>query len=80
MSVAQASRDLDLHPNMLRNWVRELAADPAHAFPGQGQMKPEQAEIERLRREVQKLKAEPMCSTTSRGSTIPDGGTRRSDI
>ena len=35
-----------------------LAADPGHAFPGQGQMKPEQAEIERLRREVQKLKAE----------------------
>ena len=58
VSVAQAARDLDLHPNLLRNWVRELAADPAHAFPGQGQLKPEQAEIERLRREVQKLKAE----------------------
>ena len=57
VSVAQAARDLDLHANM-RNWVREFAADPGHAFPGQGQMKPEQAEIERLRREVQKLKAE----------------------
>jgi transposase-like protein len=32
--------------------------DAPQAFPGQGQMKPEQAEIERLRREVQKLKAE----------------------
>ncbi len=58
VSVAQAARDLDLHANMLRNWVREFAADPGHAFPGQGQMKPGQAEIERLRREVQKLKAE----------------------
>jgi transposase len=58
VSVAQAARDLDLHANMLRNWVRQFAADPGHAFPGQGQMKPEQAEIERLRREVQKLKAE----------------------
>jgi transposase len=58
ISVAQAARDLDLHANMLRNWVREVAVDPGHAFPGQGQMKPEQAEIERLRREVQKLKAE----------------------
>jgi len=28
------------------------------AFPGHGQMKPEQLEIERLRREVNKLKAE----------------------
>src|SRR5207244_10015250 len=43
---------------MLRNWVRDFAADPAQAFPGQGEMKPEQAEIERLRREVAKLKAE----------------------
>jgi transposase-like protein len=38
--------------------VRDIAGDPAQAFPGQGQMKPEQSEIERLRREVQKLKAE----------------------
>ena len=37
---------------------REFAADPQHAFPGQGQMKPEQLEIERLRKEVAKLKAE----------------------
>jgi transposase len=35
-----------------------LAADPQQAFPGQGQMKPEQAEIARLKREVLKLKAE----------------------
>ena len=58
VAVAQAARDLDLHENMLRKWVKDFAADPAQAFPGQGQMKPEQAEIERLRREVAKLKAE----------------------
>jgi transposase len=58
VSVAQAARDLDVHPNMLRKWVKDFTADPTQAFPGQGQMKPEQAEIERLRREVQKLKAE----------------------
>ena len=39
VSVAQASRDLDLHQNMLRKWVKDFASDPAHAFPGQGQMK-----------------------------------------
>lgn len=38
--------------------VRELSADPVQAFPGNGQMKREQLEIERLRREVAKLKAE----------------------
>src|SRR4051812_11314359 len=58
VSVAQAARDLDLHPNLLRNWVKALAADAQQAFPGQGRMKPEQLEIERLRREVTKLKAE----------------------
>ncbi len=58
VSVAQAARDLDVHENVLRKWVRELAADPQHAFPGHGQMKPEQLEIDRLRREVAKLKAE----------------------
>ena len=35
-----------------------MGADPSQAFPGQDQKKPEQAEIERLRKEVTKLKAE----------------------
>ena len=56
--VAQAARDLDVHENVLRKWVKDFAADPQHAFPGQGQMKPEQLEIARLKREVTKLKAE----------------------
>jgi transposase len=58
VAVAQAARDLDLHENVLRKWVREFAADRQHAFPGHGQMKPEQQEIDRLRKEVAKLKAE----------------------
>lgn len=58
VAVAQAARDLGLHENVLRKWVRELVADPQQAFPGQGQMKPEQAEIERLKKEVAKLKME----------------------
>ena len=33
-------------------------SDPQHAFPGHGQLKPEAAEIARLKREVTKLKAE----------------------
>ena len=58
VSVAQAARDLDVHENVLRKWVKEFGSDPVQAFPGQGQLKPEQQEIERLRREVNKLKAE----------------------
>lgn len=58
VAVAQASRDLDVHGNVLRKWMKAFAADRAQAFPGQGQTKPEQLEIERLRREVTKLRAE----------------------
>src|SRR5579864_2434169 len=58
VAVKQAARDLNVHENVLRKWVKEFGVDPQHSFPGHGQMKPEQLEIERLRREVQKLKAE----------------------
>ncbi len=58
VSVAQAARDLDVHENVMRKWVKEFGSDPAQAFPGQGQMKPEQQEIERLRRENNRLRAE----------------------
>jgi transposase len=58
VSVAQAARDLEVHENVLRKWVKEFVADPVHAFPGHGQLKPEQLEIDRLKREVAKLKAE----------------------
>jgi transposase len=58
VSVRRASMDLGVHINTLSAWVKELSADPEHAFPGHGQMKPEAAELARLRREVIKLKAE----------------------
>jgi transposase len=58
VSVAQAARDLDVHETMLRKWVREFGADPAQSFTGNGQMKPDQLEIKRLRKEVAMLKAE----------------------
>jgi transposase len=58
VSYAQASQDLGVHQSQLRSWVKAQADDPQHAFPGQGQMKPEQLEIAQLKREVIRLKAE----------------------
>jgi transposase len=58
VSVAQASRDLGVHGTVLRSWVKDFAADPGQAFPGNGRQSAEQAEITRLEREVTKLKAE----------------------
>lgn len=40
----QAARDLDLHGNMLRRWAKEMASNPAEAFPGHGQIKAEHLE------------------------------------
>ena len=41
VSYAQTAEDLGVHPTQLRDWVKKLADDPPHAFPGQGQMTPE---------------------------------------
>ena len=64
----QASQDLNVHPSQLRDWVKKFSDDPQHAFPGHGQMKPEQLEIVRLKREVAKLKAERDILKNVRGS------------
>src|SRR5215208_6479578 len=58
VSYGHASHDLSVHQSQLRSWVKALADDRQHAFPDQGQMKPEQLEIAQLKREVIRLKAE----------------------
>lgn len=58
VSAAQAARDLGIGQNVVSRWVREARADKQHAFPGRGVMKPEDAEIARLRRELVRTKAE----------------------
>ena len=50
VTITQAARDLDVHVNVLRAWVRAQSADPAQAFPGVGQQTPDAAELTRLRR------------------------------
>ena len=46
VAVAQAARDLDVAESVLRRWAREGEADPKQAFPGHGQVKPEQQETD----------------------------------
>jgi transposase-like protein len=55
VAIVRAARDLNLNHNVLRRWLKEHDGDPKHAFPGLGQMKPEQLEIDRLRKEVTRL-------------------------
>ncbi|MEG5238813.1 IS3 family transposase [Microcoleus sp. AT9b-C3] len=67
VAVAQAAKDLDVHENVLRKWVRELREEPQEAFPGNGKQKAQDIEIARLRKEVAKLKMERDILKKGRG-------------
>jgi transposase len=58
VKVSQAARDLGIGEYVLGRWVREAAADKGSAFPSRGVMKPEDAEVARLRKELARAKAE----------------------
>lgn len=45
MTASQVGRDLGISPNIVSRWVREAAEDKKQAFPGRGQMKPDDAEV-----------------------------------
>lgn len=47
--VSYVQADLNVRTSRLRDWVKKFSDDPQHAFPGNGQMKPEQLEIANLR-------------------------------
>jgi len=58
ISKARVARDLGLHLNVVREWVRQFDKDPDNPFPGKGKMRPEEAEIFRLKRELMRVTAE----------------------
>lgn len=58
VKVRQVAKDLGIHENVLRTWMKALAADEEQAFPGRGRMKPDDAEVARLRRELAKTRTE----------------------
>lgn len=58
MSVGKAARELDIHPNLLHLWRRKFLKEGDKAFVGKGCIKPEEAEIKRIRKELEKVKEE----------------------
>ena len=58
LSVAQVARDLGIERSLLTKWRRDLTADPDHAFPGKGRLKPMEEELRRLRRELEIVRQE----------------------
>jgi transposase len=57
-SVTQVARDLDIRPDMLRRWRKQIEADGAGAFPGIGRMKPEEEKVRRLGRDLKRVRQE----------------------
>ena len=58
VKVSQAAKDLGLHENVLRKWVRAQGTHAEQAFPGRGKQRPDDAEVAGLRRELAKTRAE----------------------
>src|SRR5580765_531506 len=58
IAKARVARDLGIHLSVLKAWLRQFDQDPDNPFPGKGKMKPEEAEIFRLKRELMKVTAE----------------------
>jgi transposase len=58
LPVSQVAQDIGVHENTLYKWLRQYREDPEEAFPGKGNLKPQDAELRRLQRENEVLKEE----------------------
>ena len=56
VSKAQIGRELDINPNMITRWQREMASNGSKAFLGQGVARDE--ELAALKRENNRLRQE----------------------
>lgn len=57
-TIAEASRSLGVDYSVLRRWKQQFEADPQFAFPGKGRLKPQDEELRRLKRELERTKQE----------------------
>jgi len=56
--VSEAARNLGIHHSSLRRWKKQFETNGNQAFPGKGNLNPENEELYRLRKEVKKLRME----------------------
>ena len=58
MSATKVGRDLGVHPNLIHLWRRRHFDDGDDAFVGKGKLKPEEAKIKQLQKELEEVKEE----------------------
>ena len=57
-NVSEAARNLGIHHSSLKRWKKQFETSGNQAFPGKGRISPEKEELDRLRKEVKKLRME----------------------
>jgi transposase len=57
-TMVQVAKDLGISDVTLAKWKKKLKAEPENAFPGKGNMLPQDAELRRLQREIARLRME----------------------
>ena len=57
-AVATVAQDLDVHESVLRRWIKELGSGPASKASERPQKNEQSQEIERLKRELARVKME----------------------
>lgn len=54
----EVARDLDVRPDMLRKWIRQVEEDGQSVFPGSGHLKTEDEEMRSLKRRLRRAEEE----------------------
>ncbi len=55
-SVLSVAKELDIHENTIRKWIKEYKVHSDDAFPGSGNLKPQDEEIRQLKNALLILK------------------------
>jgi len=58
MRVRRVSKDLGVNENSLQNWKKAYLSDRQNAFPGKGKMKPEEEELRRVKKQLERVTME----------------------
>ena len=56
--VTEVARNLGVSPSLVHRWKSQLLEDGQVAFPGHGNLKPADAELQALRREIETTRQE----------------------
>ncbi len=56
--VKDVAFEIGVHENTVYKWMHEYAGDPEYAFPGSGNLKPEQDELRKAKRRIADLEEE----------------------